>query len=357
MRFVLEMKFASIEQIHRKFFSLTYDGVGSVSSQWCEKRVSQLEQAGYLKAERTATETKLQYLATAKAYRHLGILDPFGFLPKPLEGIEHRTFDHDREVLEFRLRLEETGRVKRWISERELVCEKITQFHLPRTLAPDGMYELYPRIMVKRLSKERENQRLVNNLVEEQLELENFAAACDLAGDQPLAGRTKIPKICEDVEVADLGLTAFELEIQDKNKARYQKKILSFVEAMRAEDEGQLRFKRVHILALKNYSYNSLKAETEIFGELFKVERGQPTLSSLAKLLARRAAAAAARASGEDIAAAAARSPRASAPEAPAEAVPAKPAPVETAPAPVSAEVLVATDSSSRSTGGSHDPL
>lgn len=69
LSFVLEMKFASFQQLYRKYFSTTYGGAYSVSTSWAERRLLQLVKADYLKFTYSLLEKEKLYVCTQKAYR------------------------------------------------------------------------------------------------------------------------------------------------------------------------------------------------------------------------------------------------------------------------------------------------
>ena len=62
LRFILEMKFASVDQIYEKFFQLE----DSKSSRYAYERVQKLVKAGFLVAQKIHTEDKTYYLITLK---------------------------------------------------------------------------------------------------------------------------------------------------------------------------------------------------------------------------------------------------------------------------------------------------
>jgi hypothetical protein len=132
---------------------------------------------------------------------------------KALKFINNRIFVHDKYVLESRLQLERDLKITHWLSDRKLCSGLINNFGLHYSFAPDAIYTL------------------------------------------PTGERV-----------------AFEMEVAQKPKADYRKKIESFVRVLRNRDDSIQRFDRVHIRCVRTRPYQILKEEIEVFDDYFDLE-------------------------------------------------------------------------------------
>jgi hypothetical protein len=142
VRFVLNMKFASVTEIHHKFFKFKKDGGVSESEWWARERLRKLIDAGYLKSVKFRFESKNFYIGTKLGFK-LASADKSQYTSKPTTGIDIRTFEHDYKVLQCRMLLEENEKVTDWQSDRELKELFFeTSFHFrSRENSPDGVYK------------------------------------------------------------------------------------------------------------------------------------------------------------------------------------------------------------------------
>ena len=143
VRFVLNMKFATIDDIHRKFFRNKQDGTVSESLWYARERLRDLVAEGFLSTERYRFENKCYYVGTKYGYKAvLGLMITDDMTAKPIHRIDVRTFDHDRKVMQVRLFLEEHEKVTKWQSDRQLKMLYTDHYSLRgnRDSAPDGLY-------------------------------------------------------------------------------------------------------------------------------------------------------------------------------------------------------------------------
>ena len=136
--FILDMKFARIEDVFEKFFKKTISSELSKSEAWAKKRLSQLEQAKFLRSTFSHLDSERYFWTTLKAYHALANVYPGRVITKPSAGLDHRTLTHDRLVLGSRLQFErECGDVD-WISDRRLKLGIESSFGLSAAYVPDG---------------------------------------------------------------------------------------------------------------------------------------------------------------------------------------------------------------------------
>ncbi|MFN7453404.1 MAG: hypothetical protein ACK5RO_01960, partial [Pseudobdellovibrionaceae bacterium] len=130
LEFILEMKFSTIEDIHSKFFKFTRSGEQSICLRWCRERVALLIKANFIKPIKDVCYRTL-YIVTQKGYFYLRNSRPEKNYPRALQSVDGRFYDHDQKVIQTRLKLEELGIVKSWISER--LINEIEEY---RTILP-----------------------------------------------------------------------------------------------------------------------------------------------------------------------------------------------------------------------------
>ncbi|MFV8250496.1 replication-relaxation family protein [Bdellovibrio bacteriovorus] len=212
LEFILDMKFASIEDIFEKFFKVTLAGEEAKSNEWAVRRLQQLAKAGYLKGVHSFSERTKFYLATIKAYQEVSRNKPEEEVLKPSRVIDHRTFDHDRLVLEARIMLENKRAASCWVSDKKLRSSTELSGGLTLSNVPDGIYK-------------SENGQKV----------------------------------------------AFEIELSKKSPKEIISKIKRYVSMMRSENSKVRVFDRVVYVCAKKYSYDLLVRETKIYGDLFEV--------------------------------------------------------------------------------------
>lgn len=212
IEFIIEMKFAAIEDVFEKFFKVKQNQTDAKSDLWARKRLLQLEQGRFLKAHKLHQEKTTFYTATFKGYYAISNLRPDKLICKPIGGFDSRTYGHDRTVLKCRLALESHLRITNWISDRKLKSYPELTGGLSTDQVPDGIFALP-------------------------------------------AGQS----------------VALELEIARKAKVRYQNKVRRYVALMRSTDTSRRKFENVIFVCAKTTVKDLLVAETKIYGKLFKV--------------------------------------------------------------------------------------
>lgn len=212
LEFIMDMKFAGVEEVFEKFFKITLANESAKSSEWARKRLCQLEKANFLKSVRSFSESTRYYVTTFKAYYALTQFNPEKFVGKLSGGFDQRTFLHDRGVLRARLHLESLQLVRVWMSDRKLKSSTELAGGLSVQYVPDAIYVT------------------------------------------PAGARV-----------------AFELEIAVKAKSRYQDKIKKYVQLMRSTNMQHKVFDRVQFVCAKDTVAKFLVKETRIYGELFEV--------------------------------------------------------------------------------------
>lgn len=214
LELILDMKFVSVQDVFEKFFKVTKSGEIAKSNEWAIRRLQQLEKSGYLKGAYSFSERTKFYLATMKAYHAVAKAKPEEIVLKPSQVIDHRTFDHDRYVLESRIMLENMRAATCWISDKKLRSSTELAGGLTFGNVPDGIYK-------------NENGEKV----------------------------------------------AFELELSKKSHKVYLAKIKKYVTMMRSKSEQGSVFNKVIYVCAKQYVYDLLVKETKIYGELFEVQK------------------------------------------------------------------------------------
>ena len=212
LTFMLEMKFSTIEIIHQKFFSTTRFGSTSYSLDYTRQRISELIKRNLI--QKVDSYLKLGiFQTTQNGYFYLINSSIDKTPPKPIFGIDIRTFDHDLKVSKARLQLETNRTAIGWISERSLSDHTNFDYRFPAEFRPDGIYT-------------------------------------DRAQEQ----------------------IAFELEIVRKSKERYQRKIKYYLDYMINSSLMPGKIKKVHFICAKETVLKLLKEETQLFSNYFKVE-------------------------------------------------------------------------------------
>ncbi len=141
--FLLEMKFATVKDLQRKFFRKRKDGNQSTSEWYTRERMRLLFKHRLVNSVRFRFTDYKYFVATKSAFDILeGQLKSDGCYTKPLRKVDIRTFEHDSLVMKLRLLLEETEEIRNWQSERSLKRQLFAEnLHLIRDYIPDGIYE------------------------------------------------------------------------------------------------------------------------------------------------------------------------------------------------------------------------
>ncbi len=226
INFILNMKFASVQDVHRKFFKLKRDGSISNNEWYVRERLRHLVAMGYVQPVRYRFEQKSYFIGTKHGYELIHYMQPSLEPSKHIEQIDVRTFDHDVQVMKSRLALEESERVQDWRSDRQLKCtySNYFQFKGSRDSAPDGVYK-------------------------------------------SLSGK----------------IIAFEYEIAQKSKQRYRDKVRRYIECIRNHHKNDgPKYDHVRIVCEKTSVYNILKDAVAIYRDYFTIEMSGDFFASLA---------------------------------------------------------------------------
>lgn len=209
LKFLLEMKFSTLEELHRKFFRETRDGIESTSLRWARERLALLIGAGFVKTE-TQIFKKTLYLATQRSYLYLKNSFPEQEFCRPTGEIDKYTLDHDLTVLRLRLDLEGNNQVSTWTSEKYLIDNNQSYSGFTSDFRPDGIY---------------------------------------LSTDQKRI--------------------ALELELSRKGKKRYQEKIKRYTQMLLSPHADKV-FESVHYICRDSSTLEIIRSETTLFQPLFK---------------------------------------------------------------------------------------
>lgn len=212
VQFVIEMKFASIENIHLMYFYETKIGETSCSLIWTKQRIRKLINFGFLKYEDHLSTTKA-VVATSKGYLYLKNSRTDDTIIRPAGSVDPRTFEHDLKVNNFRCELEKTKLISSWISERQLSENPYYQKMFSKEFRPDGIYTCL------------NNQKI-----------------------------------------------AFELEISRKSKLRYRQKIKKYIDLILQTETSISAFNRVHYVCAHPNVKTIIERETRLFKNSFQID-------------------------------------------------------------------------------------
>jgi len=209
--FVCDMKFASLEDLHFKFFKTLKNGNTSNSLWWARERLTALEKAEFVMRKFSFDEKVSYYLGTPKGYKALQERVPETIPSRPVDKINHTTFNHDKMVIEVRNKLEAMGKVKTWYSDRKLFMNADLNAFADRYNQPDGIY-------------------------------------VNASGER----------------------IAVEIEISKKDLSHYREKIKTYVNICRETDNPQA-FKKILYVTGSEPTHKTILAETKIYSQYFTV--------------------------------------------------------------------------------------
>lgn len=214
LKFILDMKFACVPEIHEMFFKNKIGGGESKSLWYARERLRLLVVNDFLKVERFRVDGKNYYIATKYCFEYMMGNFLNSDVAMPPATIDIRTFEHDKELIKFRIFLEKTGQIAKWRSERFLKKE---HYHftgrLRRIVAPDAIYEEHGK------------------------------------------------KI------------AFEYEVARKSEGRYREKIKRYIQIIRDREKiDPISFEHCRFVCKNPQVYNSLMNLTKFYREMFSVE-------------------------------------------------------------------------------------
>lgn len=210
--YVSEMKFASLQDLHFRFFKTLKNGNESNSMWWARERLGALEKSGFIDRKYAFDERVSYYLGTNKGYKILQMKRPEGHAVRPVDKINHNTFNHDKLVIEIRNKMEAMDEVKQWFSDRMLFCFPELNSHVDKWNQPDGIY----------------------------------------------------------INQAGEGI-ALEVEISRKTNEHYREKIKKYINIIRKQDSPTGSIKSILYVTANTSTHNAIVAETKLFQQYFTI--------------------------------------------------------------------------------------
>jgi len=144
--FLLDQKFASLEQLYFMFFDKREDIDDPLPKGLfvTRQRLQVLKKAGLIITEKVYTESKSVYLLSPLGFKIIESRRPNDAYAQPVKKVDFRNYEHDTRVNDCRIALERSGRVMKWLSDRRLKMEGFSsQFSnqsLPKSVVPDGVF-------------------------------------------------------------------------------------------------------------------------------------------------------------------------------------------------------------------------
>jgi len=146
LSFLLDQKFASLEQIYFMFFDVraSVDDPLPRGLFVTRQRLQILRKAGLVITQKVYTESKSVYLLTPLGFKIIESRRPNDAYAQPVKRVDFRNYEHDTRVNDCRIALERSGRVMKWFSDRRLKMDGFSsQFssqNLPKSVVPDGVF-------------------------------------------------------------------------------------------------------------------------------------------------------------------------------------------------------------------------
>jgi hypothetical protein len=146
LSFLLDQKFASLEQIYFRFFDVRNSSKDPLPNglHVTRQRLQILKRAKLISTEKVFSESKSLYLVTLFGFEVLQSKNPTDAYAKPQLTVDYRNYSHDSKVNDCRIALERAGKVTKWISERKIRLEGFkSEFafeELPKQIVPDGVF-------------------------------------------------------------------------------------------------------------------------------------------------------------------------------------------------------------------------
>lgn len=212
IKYVIDMKFALIENIHSMFFQETRFGNVSGSLIWTKQRVRKLIEEDFLRYEDIFAKAK-PVVATQKGFLYLKNSWPSDTINRPATSIDLRTFNHDLKVNNFRCYLHKSQNISSWISEKQIAEANEYKNLFTNEYRPDGIY-------------------------------------IDLDGKR----------------------NAFELEISRKSKDRYKLKIRKYIQLILKGSHSPKIIDGIHYVCENPEIKKIIENETRLFRQSFRVD-------------------------------------------------------------------------------------
>ena len=144
--FLLDQKFASLEQLYFRFFDARKQVTDPLPSNLhvTRQRLSVLRRAGFISTIKVYSEAKSLYLLTGQGFQVFQTRFPHDAYALPAKDVDFRSYEHDTKINDCRVAIEKTGKVMKWFSERRLRMQGFeSQFSyqkLPKEIVPDGLF-------------------------------------------------------------------------------------------------------------------------------------------------------------------------------------------------------------------------
>lgn len=144
--FLLDQKFASLEQLYFKFFDTRKIATEPLPNnlQVTRQRLQVLRRAGLIKTEKVFSEAKSLYLLSHHGFQVFQSKKPHDAYALPVKSMDFRSYEHDTKVNDCRIAIERTGKVMKWLPERRIRMKGFeSEFafkDLPKDLVPDGIF-------------------------------------------------------------------------------------------------------------------------------------------------------------------------------------------------------------------------
>jgi hypothetical protein len=209
LSFILDMKFASKEDLALKFFWDHQAAKEKPSFLRARDRIYKLQLNKFIVPVKFQGESKNYYMGTWKAYYAVNKSEDLEIPCRPSKSPDYQNFHHDRYVLQARLHIEQTKKVRDWISDRRLRHFPELAGGLRNSQVPDSIF-------------------------------------IDLTGKK----------------------VAFELEVTRKDNRLYLEKIKRYLQLIR----NQKLVDQVYYVCLKENVKKLLSDSVKIYGDLFKVQ-------------------------------------------------------------------------------------
>ncbi len=267
LEYIVDMKFATVADLYQKFFRRYKEENPKNPDLYTRERLLILRKHQLVKVERHAFDFRNFYLVTAKGVNCLEAKYPERMWPRPLTRIDIRTFEHDKVVNSLRLHLEEKYKVTNWWSERVLNADRSLTLGMSKDYLPDAIYAISK--VESSWAGDFENLPIGESAVD------SFSRSALPASD--LSGLAASPLLASSQQAKSTirkeRRVAFEFENSPKTRSKYIEKISHYVDIMRDQDPTKRIFEKVHYVVVRENIYRFLKESTEIYGDLFQVEK------------------------------------------------------------------------------------
>ncbi len=144
--FLLDQKFASLEQLYFRFFDVREKVTDPLPPglHVTRQRLQVLKRAGLITSQRVFSEARSLYLLTSRGFQIFRSRWPHEAFASAVRSVDFRNYDHDTKVNDCRIAIERTGKVMKWLPERRLRMKgfesEFSFSELPQELVPDGIF-------------------------------------------------------------------------------------------------------------------------------------------------------------------------------------------------------------------------